>query len=67
MITYEVVYGQNILSATSYVLRTSKVHAVDRMIHTREAIIHILKDNLFIELNRMKQQDDEHRYERYFN
>jgi len=42
----------------SYVLGTSKVHVVDRIIHNKEAIIHILKDNFFMEQNQIKQQSD---------
>lgn len=33
-------------SIATYVLGSSKVHAVDKTLHDREAIIHILKDNL---------------------
>jgi hypothetical protein len=60
MTPYEVVYGQKPLSVTSYLPGTSKVQAVDHTLHTREAILHILKDNLVMAQNRMKQQVDQH-------
>jgi hypothetical protein len=49
MTPYEVVYGQKPLSVASYVPSNSKVHAVDRTLHTRETIIRTLKDNLVME------------------
>jgi hypothetical protein len=58
--------AKNPLSMASYVPGTSKVHAVDRMLHTREAIIHILKDNLVMAQNQMKQQVDQHRSKHFF-
>jgi hypothetical protein len=67
MISYEVVYHKKNLYVASYVPSTSKVHAVDKMFHTIEAIIHILKDNLFMVQNQMKQEADQHRFERSFN
>jgi hypothetical protein len=63
MTPYEVVYGQKPLSVTSYLLGTSKVHVVDNTLHTREAILHTLKDNLVMAQNRMKQQVDQHHSE----
>jgi len=67
MTPYEVVYGPKPLSMASYVPSTSKVHAIDRMFHTKEEIICILKDNLFMAQNRMNQQVDHHISERSFN
>jgi hypothetical protein len=61
MTPYEAVYGQNPLLVASYVPGTSKVHAVDTTLHTRKTIICILKDNLFMVQNRMKQGADQHR------
>ena len=52
--TYEYVCGQNSLSVASYLLRTSKVNVVDKTLHTREAILRTLKDNLVMVQNRMK-------------
>jgi hypothetical protein len=56
MTPYEVVYGQNPPSMVSYLLGTSKVQVVDHMLHTREAILCTLKDNLVMAQNHMKQQ-----------
>jgi len=55
MTSYESIYGQNALSMASYVLGTSKIYVVDRVIHTREASICILKYNLGMVQNQMKQ------------
>jgi hypothetical protein len=42
---------------------------VDHSLHTREVILHILKDNLVVAQNRMKQQENQqenqHFLERY--
>jgi hypothetical protein len=50
MTPFEVVYGKNPLLVTSYLPRTSKVQAVDHTLHTREATLCILKDNLVMAL-----------------
>ena len=60
MTPYEVVYGQKPLLVASYVPRTSKVDVVDRTLHTKEANICTLKENLVMAQNRMKQQVDQH-------
>jgi hypothetical protein len=63
MTPYEVFYGPpKPLSVASYVLGTSNIFAVDKTLHIIESIIHILKENLVMVQNRMKQQDDQHRY-----
>ena len=67
MTPYGVVYGQNHLLMEFYIPGASKVHALYRMLHTIEAIIYILKDNLVMEQNWMKQQVDQHIFERYYN
>jgi hypothetical protein len=56
----EVVYGQNPLSVTSYLPDTSKVQTMDHTLHTRDVILCILKDNLVMAQNRMKQQANQH-------
>jgi hypothetical protein len=63
----ESIYGQNPLLVQSYVPRTSKVHGIDKTLHTRKNIICILMENLFMAQNQMKQQDTQHRYECSFN
>jgi hypothetical protein len=66
MTPYELFMEKTLVSG-SYVLGTSKVHAIDRTLHTKEAIIYILKDNLVMAQNQMKQQVDQHRSECSFN
>jgi hypothetical protein len=66
MTPYEAIYGPKPLLVASYVQGTSKVLAIDRTLHTREAIIYILKDNLVMAQNRMKQHIDQHRFEHSF-
>ena len=58
MTPYEAIYGQEPPSMAFYVPRTSKFHVVDRTLHSREAIMHILKENLDMAQNQMKQQVD---------
>jgi hypothetical protein len=57
MTSYELYVTKPSLVA-SYVPITSKVHVIDRMLHNREAIIHILNNNLVMAQNQMKQQDN---------
>jgi hypothetical protein len=59
-------YGQKSLLVTSYLLGASKVWEMDHTLHTREAILHIIKDNLVMTQNRMKQQEDQHCSKHYF-
>jgi hypothetical protein len=61
MTPYEVVYGQKPLSLTSFLPGTSKVQGMDHTLHTREAILCLLKDNLVMAQNRIKQQANQHR------
>jgi hypothetical protein len=51
MTLYDVFYGQKPLSMASYVPGTSKVHAIDKTLHTREAIFHTFKENFVIAQN----------------
>jgi hypothetical protein len=53
---FEVVYGQNPLPILSYMPRVSKVQEVDKNITVREAILRMLKENLVMAQNHMKQQ-----------
>jgi len=57
---------QKPLSVVSYAPGTSKVHVIDRTLHTKEAIICILKDNLVMVQNQIKKQVDQHRFELSF-
>ena len=45
----------------SYVQGTSKVHTMDRMLHSRKSILCTLKDNLVMTQNQMKQQANQYR------
>jgi hypothetical protein len=67
MTPYEIVYGKKPMLVASYVPTTSKFHALDKTLHTGEAITHILKDNLIMVQNQMKQHIDQHKYECSFN
>lgn len=66
MTPYKSIYGQKPLSMDSYLPSTSKVHKVDRNIHTIESILYTLKENLVMAQNRMKQQVDQHCSEHSF-
>jgi hypothetical protein len=63
---FEVVYGQKPPSVLSYLLGASKVQVVDQTLTAREAILHTLKENLFMVQNRMKQQADQGHSEHQF-
>jgi hypothetical protein len=66
MTPFEVVYEQKPPSVLSYLPGASKVQAVDQTHTAQEAILHTLKENLFMAQNRMKQQADQGRSERQF-
>jgi hypothetical protein len=51
MIPYEDIYGQNHMSMASHIPRTTNVHAIDKTLHTKEAIICILKINFIMAEN----------------
>ena len=58
MTPYEVVYGKQTPSLTSYLLGTSKVQVVKTLLQNRQWTLAVLKDNLPMDQNRMKQQVD---------
>ena len=60
MTTYEVVYGQNPLSMSSYFLTTSKFHIVEHTLHTIEVILSTIKEILVLVQNIMKQSNQHH-------
>ena len=66
MTPYEVVYGKQHHSLTSYLLGTSKVRELESLLQHREWILANLKDNLAMAQNDMKQQADQHQSERSF-
>ena len=53
-------------SITSYLRENSKVQAVEDHIEHQQQVLQLLKDNLTLAQNRMKQQVDQHRSERSF-
>jgi hypothetical protein len=66
MTPFEALYGQKPPSFLSYMPGVLKVQEVDKNIIVREAILHALKDNLVMDHNRMKQQEDQGRSKRQF-
>eukprot|EP00253_Pinus_taeda_P018313 PITA_18313 len=59
-------YGYEPPSITSYLRENSKVQAVEHHIEHQQQVLQLLKDNLVLAQNRMKQQADQHRSERSF-
>ena len=60
-------YGYQPASITSYLRENSKVQAVEHHIEHQQQVLQLLKDNLVLAQNRMKQQADQHRSERSFD
>jgi hypothetical protein len=66
MTAFMSLYGYHPPSITSSLKEKSKVQAVEDHIENQRQILQILKDNLTMAQNRMKQQADQHRSERSF-
>jgi hypothetical protein len=66
MTPFMALYGYHPPSITSSLKEKSKVQAVEDHIENQQQILQILKDNLTMVQNRMKQQADQHRSERSF-
>ena len=60
-------YGYHPPSITSYLRENSKVQAVEDHIEHQQEVLQLLKDNLNLAQNRMKQQADQHHSERIFD
>ena len=60
-------YGYQPPSITSYLRENSKVQAVEHHIEHQQQVLQLLKDNLVLAQNRMKQQADQHRSEISFD
>ena len=60
-------YGYHPSSITSYLRENSKVQAVEDHIEHQQEVLQLLKDNLNLAQNRMKQQADQHHSERSFD
>jgi hypothetical protein len=66
MTPFMALYGYHPPSITSSLKEKSKVQAVEDHIEHQQQVLQILKDNLTMAHNRMKQQADQHRSERSF-
>jgi hypothetical protein len=66
MTPFMALYGYHPPSITSSLKEKYKVQAVEDHIENQQQVIQILKDNLTMAHNRMKQQADQHRSERSF-
>ena len=60
-------HGYQPPSITSYLRENSKVQVVEHHIEHQQQVLQLLKDNLVLAQNRMKQQADQHRSERSFD
>jgi len=60
-------YGYHPPSITSSLRENSKVIEVEDHIEHQQEVLQLLKDNLNLAKNRMKQQVDQHRSERSFD
>src|SRR5277367_2864096 len=66
MTQFMALYGYQPPSITSYLRENSKVQAMEHHIEYQQQVLQLLKDNLVLAQNRMKQQADQHRSERSF-
>jgi hypothetical protein len=66
MTPFMALYGYHSPSITSSLKEKSKVQVVEDHIEHQQQVLQILKDNLAMAQNRMKQQADQHRSERIF-
>jgi hypothetical protein len=64
---FEAVYGVPPPSLLSYVPGTTKIQAVDDLLHSRTELLQDLRLNLNVARDRMKLQADQHRREVVFN
>ena len=60
-------YGYYPPSITSYLRENCKVKVVEHHIQHQQQVLQLLKDNLTLAQNRMKQQANQHRSERSFD
>ena len=66
MTPYEAVYGQAPPVLLPYTPSSSPVQAVDAVLRNRDEVLRILRKNIHMARNHMKQQADQHRSERTF-
>ena len=67
MTPFMALYGYHPPYITSYLRENSKVEAVQDHIEHQQEVLQLLKDNLNLAQNRMKQQADQHRSEIIFD
>ena len=67
MTPFMALYKYHPPSITSSLRENSKVQAVEDHIEHQQEVLQLLKDNLMLAQNRMKQQVDQHRSERIFD
>ena len=67
MTPFMALYGYHPPSITSYLRENSRVQVVEDHIEHQQEILQLLKDNLNLAQNRMKQQENQHRSERSFD
>ena len=60
-------YEYQPVSITSYLRESSKVQAVEDHIEHQKEVLQLLKDNLNLAQNRMKQQENQHHSEISFD
>src|SRR6202046_3234079 len=67
MTPFMALYGYQPPSITSFLRENSKVQVVEDYIEHQQQVLQLLRDNLVLAHNRMKQQVDQHRSERIFD
>ena len=67
MTPFMALYGYQPPFITSYLRENSKVQVVEHHIELQKQVLQLLKHNLMLAQNRMKQQADQHRSERCFD
>ena len=67
MTPFMALYGYHPPSITSSLRENSKVQAMEDHIEHQQEVLQLLKDNLNLAQNRLKQQADQHRSERSFD
>ena len=64
--TYEALYGFPPSNILDYIPGTTKVNALDKLLHSKSQMLALLKQNLRVAQSRMKLQVDQHRSDRHF-
>jgi len=67
MTPFMALYRYHPPSITSYLRKNSKVQAVEYHIEHQQQVLQLIKDNLTLAQNRMKEQAEQHHNERIFD